>query len=71
MKYLEIVKLLANNAGIDIKDVIWILHDNDGIENITEFEVFWDGYVDGKSMKVSKIIKESDYPELFEAFLKQ
>lgn len=69
MKYIEIVKVLADNVGVDLKDVAWLAHDKPGLENITEFELFWDGENDGRPMRISKAFKKSDYPELFKSFL--
>lgn len=70
MKFIEILKALADRVNVDVKDVAWLLHDQPRLEDITNFELFWDGERDGKPMRISKVFKKSEYPELFAAFLR-
>lgn len=69
MKYIDVVKRLAEYVDIDVNDVAWLLHDRDGLENITEFEIFWDGFTDGRPTHISRVLKKSEHPELFKSFL--
>jgi hypothetical protein len=69
MKYIEVVKALADHARVDLEDVAWLAHDQSGLENITEFELFWDGEKDGRPMRISKVFKKSEYPDLFRSFV--
>ncbi|MFM0437589.1 hypothetical protein PQQ84_14055 [Paraburkholderia strydomiana] len=71
MKYIDVVKRLAQHVGVELKDVAWLLHDADVLQNITQFEIFWDGYANGKPMHISKVIKKSEHPELFESLLSE
>lgn len=58
MKYIDVVKKLAEHVGIEPKDVVWLMHDRDGLENITEFEIFWLGQTNNVPMKISKVVKK-------------
>lgn len=70
MKYIEVVEALADQVGVPLADVCWLTPNADGLENITQFELFWDGQKDGKPMHISKVFKKSEYPDLFEAFVR-
>lgn len=69
MKYIEVIKALADQVGVELKDVAWLAHNRPGLEDITEFELFWDGENEGRPMRISKVFRKAEYPELFESFL--
>lgn len=69
MRYLDVVKTLAEYVGVELKDVAWLLHNADRLEDITRFEIIWDGDLNGKPAHISKILNKSDHPKLFELLL--
>ena len=69
MAYIDVVKEIAKHVGIDIQTVKWLTFNADGIENISSFELFWLGLLDGKPATHSKILNKSELPQLFEKLI--